>query len=91
MAWGAVRKLRTVIDNVRRILAVEYVAAARAVDLRAPLVPAAATGALVELLRRDVDGPGPDRFLAPDLAATEELLRRDEPARVVADAGCSLA
>ena len=39
MAWLAVRKLRKVIDNVRRILAVEYICAARAIDLRAPLEP----------------------------------------------------
>lgn len=74
MAWLASRKLRTVVANVRRILAVEYVCAARAIELRAPLDPAPATGALVELLRERVDGPGPDRFLAPELAATESLL-----------------
>ena len=45
MGWGAVRKLRRVVDNVRRILAIEYVVAARAIDLRQPLGPAAATGA----------------------------------------------
>ncbi len=74
MAWNAARKLRTVIANVRRVLAVEYVIAARAIDLRAPLQPAEATGALVELLRAVVDGPGPDRFLAPELHRAERLL-----------------
>lgn len=75
MAWLSVRKLRKVIDNVRRILAVEYVAAARAVELRAPLEPAAGTGALISALRADVPGPGPDRYLAPELEAAEVLLR----------------
>jgi histidine ammonia-lyase len=74
MAWLAVRKLRKVIDNVRRILAVEYVCAARAIDLRAPLVPSKPTGALLALLRTDVVGMGPDRFLAPELAAAEAIL-----------------
>jgi len=74
MAWLAVRKLRSLIDNVRRILAVEYVCAARAIDLRAPLAPSPATGALLTLLRVDVDGIGPDRFLAPELGAAEALL-----------------
>ena len=32
------------------------------------------TGALVDLLRTRVDGPGPDRYLAPDLGAAESLL-----------------
>ena len=58
MAWGAVRKLRKVIDNVRRILAVEYVAAARAVDLRRPLEPAAASAAVISVVRRRVDETG---------------------------------
>ena len=73
MAWGAARKLRKVIDNVRRILAVEATVAARAIDLRAPLEPAAGTGAALAALREVVGGPGPDRVVAPELAAVEEL------------------
>ncbi len=79
MAWGAVRKLRRVVDNVRRILAVEWVIAARAIELRAPLDPAAPTGQLVALLRTEVPGRGPDRFLSPELQAAETLLRSDAP------------
>ena len=75
MAWGAVRKLRTVIDNVRRILAIEYVIAARAIELRQPLQPSPATGTLVALLRHRVAGPGPDRFLSPELLESELLLK----------------
>lgn len=74
MAWNAARKLRRVIDNVRRIVAVELVVAARGIDLRAPLQPAEATGAVMELLRQQVGGPGPDRYLSPDLVASEQLL-----------------
>ncbi len=91
MAWGSVRKLRRIVDNVRRILAVEYVVAARAVDLRAPLVPAAATGAAIALLRDSVPGPGPDRHLAPELAAAEALLAADAPAGALAAVGVALA
>ncbi len=75
MAWSSARKLRRVIDNVRRILAVELVCAARAIELRAPLRPAAATGAAVDLLRTAVPGVGADRFLSPELTTTEALLR----------------
>ena len=74
MGWGAARKLRGVIDNLRRILAIEWVAAARAIDLRAPLRPAGATAAAVSLLRTEVPGPGPDRPLSPELQAAERLL-----------------
>lgn len=76
MAWGAVRKLRTVVDNLRRILAIELVIGARAVDLRAPLQPARATGAVITALREVVPGPGPDRQLAPELRAAETFLRK---------------
>jgi histidine ammonia-lyase len=72
LAWSAARKLRVAVANLRRILAVELVAAARGLDLRAPLAPAAGTGAALAALRTRVPGPGPDRRLAPELAAAEE-------------------
>jgi histidine ammonia-lyase len=75
MGWGAARKLRQVLDNLARIVAVEVLCAGHGLDLRAPLRPAPATGAVRDLLRTRVAGPGPDRFLAPDLAASEELVR----------------
>ncbi len=90
MAWGSVRKLRRLIDNVRRILAVEYVTAARAVELRAPLEPGVATGAVIDLLRTRVAGPGPDRYLSPDLAEAEALLAADAPAGALRDVGVEL-
>jgi histidine ammonia-lyase len=75
MGWGAALKLRTVLENLTHILAVELVAASRALDLRAPLQPAPATSAVRDLLRKHVAGPGPDRVLAPELAAAEVLVR----------------
>jgi histidine ammonia-lyase len=74
MGWGAARKLRSALANLRRILAVELVTAARAIDLRAPLQASPATAAAIAELRRSVPGPAADRFLAPELAAAEELL-----------------
>jgi histidine ammonia-lyase len=74
MGWGAARKLRGSIANLGRILAVELTCAARALDLRAPLRPAAGTGAAQRALREVVAGPGPDRYLAPELAAAESLV-----------------
>ena len=75
MGWGAALKLRSVLDNLMRILAVELVSAARAQDFRRPLKAAPATGAVRDLLRKHVQGVGPDRYLAPELAAAEELIR----------------
>jgi histidine ammonia-lyase len=75
LGWGAARKLRTSVENLRRIVAVELTAAARGLDLRAPLRPAAGTGAALAALREVVPGPGPDRTLAPELAAAERACR----------------
>jgi len=75
MGWGAALKLRTVLDNLAHILAVELCAAARAQELRQPLEPAPATGAVRKLLRKHVAGVGPDRVLAPEISAAEALIR----------------
>jgi histidine ammonia-lyase len=74
MAWGAARKLRRSLANLRRILAVELTCAARGLELREPLAPAPASAAAVGALREVAPGPGPDRWIAPELAAVEELL-----------------
>lgn len=76
MGWSAARKLRTAVDALGRIIAVELYAATRAIELRDGLVPAPASAAAVAALRAaGVAGPGPDRFLAPDLAAAEGFVR----------------
>lgn len=73
--WAAAQKLRRSVANLGRILAVEVVCAAAAIDLRAPLVPGAGTGAALGAIRERVAGPGPDRWLSPDLRAVEDLVR----------------
>jgi histidine ammonia-lyase len=75
MGWGAARKLRAVVANLTRVVAVELCCASRALDLRAPLTPAPGTAAALSVVRSRVPGPGPDRFMAPELAAVEELVR----------------
>ncbi|MFJ3710858.1 MULTISPECIES: histidine ammonia-lyase [unclassified Streptomyces] len=76
MGWSAARKLRTAVDNLTRIIAIELYAATRAVELRAGLSPAPASSAVIEAVRKaGVEGPGPDRFLAPDLAAADAFVR----------------
>ena len=84
MGWGAALKLRAVLDNVARILAIELMAASRALELRAPLKPAAATAAVRDAIRKRVPGAGPDRFVAPELAAVEALVRDGSVVKVAA-------
>jgi histidine ammonia-lyase len=92
MGWSAARKLRAAIANLTRILAVELVCAARGIELRAPLAPAAGTAAAVRALRdAGVAGAGPDRWLAPELAAAEQLLDGDALLAAVQDATGALA
>ena len=76
MGWHAGRKLRKAIDNLRRILAIELVTAARAVELRAPHKPSPVTGELISILRERVPGMGPDRELSSELEAANQLLKR---------------
>lgn len=76
MGWSAARKLRTAVGNLGRIIAVELYAATRAIELRDGLTPAPASRAAIEALRAaGVQGPGPDRFLAPDLEAADAFVR----------------
>ena len=76
MGWSAARKLRRSIDGLTRVVAIEVLTAARALDLRAPLEPSPATGAVVRVLRESgIAGPGPDRHLSPEIETAVELVR----------------
>ncbi|GAA2007153.1 histidine ammonia-lyase [Microbacterium ulmi] len=75
MGWAAGRKLRRAIDGLARVLAIEVLTASRALDLRAPLLPGRATGAVRDLVRSVAGGPGPDRFVSPEIEAVAELVR----------------
>jgi histidine ammonia-lyase len=74
MGWSAARKLRRAVDGLTRVLAIELLTAARGLEQRAPLAPAPATAAVVTALRGTVGGPGPDRFLAPEIEAAVEFV-----------------
>ena len=78
MGWSAGRKLRRAVDGLTRVLAIELMIAARALDLRAPLTPAPGTAAAVAALRASVPGAGADRYLTPEIEATVMLVRSGE-------------
>jgi histidine ammonia-lyase len=76
MGWSGARKLRRAVDGLTRVIAIEVLTAARALDLRRPLEPSPATGAVVGLLRSSgIQGPGPDRHLSPEIETAVELVR----------------
>jgi histidine ammonia-lyase len=75
MGWSAARKLRRSVDGLTRVVAIEILTAARALDLRAPLEPSPATGAVVRTLRdAGIAGPGPDRHLSPEIETAVSLV-----------------
>jgi histidine ammonia-lyase len=75
MGWAAARKLRRSVDGLGRVLAIEIMTAARGAELRAPLVPGPATGAVLAAVREVAAGPGPDRYLSPEIEAVVALVQ----------------
>jgi histidine ammonia-lyase len=84
MGWTAAMRTRRSVADLRRVVAVEALCAAQALDLRETLDPEArlqagpGTAAVRKSLRRHVAHLGPDRFLAPDLAAADAWLASGE-------------
>jgi histidine ammonia-lyase len=81
-AW----KLGRVVENVRRVLAIEALCAARGLDLRAPLAPGPGIAAAHRLIRSVVPAPEGDRPLYRDIAAIDGLCAGGDLARAVAAA-----
>jgi len=75
MGWHAARKLRRSLSAFADVLAIELVASSRAMALRAPLTASPATSAVVDLVNSVTGGPGPDRWMSPQLTHVGELVR----------------
>lgn len=74
MGWSAARKLRKAIENLTHIVAIELVTASRAIELRAPLEPSPITKSIIKSLREVTPGPGPDRYLSPELQQASQFV-----------------
>ncbi|GIF40970.1 histidine ammonia-lyase [Actinoplanes xinjiangensis] len=74
MGWAAAKKLRTVLDNLTSLLAVELLSAVRGLQLRAPLTPSAAGVAALAAVTPFAGAPGPDIFLAPVLEQARSVV-----------------
>lgn len=75
MGTTAARKLRTVVSNVTKVLAIEYLAAAQAIDFGSGKLGAGTKKAYDEL-RRVVPRLHEDREMHPDLVKAEELIQK---------------
>lgn len=78
MGWGAARKLLTVVDNVRRVIAIEILCAVEAIGYRAPLTPAEGTGRLVSAIRQRVPALEGDRPHTADIEAVAGMIESGE-------------
>ncbi len=74
MGWAAGRKLRTVLDNLTSLLAVELLAAVRGLQLREPLRPSPAGRLAIAAAEPFAGRPGPDVYLAPVLESARALV-----------------
>jgi histidine ammonia-lyase len=74
MGAHAAWKLTRVVTNVRRVLAIEALCAARGLDLRLPLVPGPGVAAAHRAVRAVVPPVEGDRALYKDIGALESLL-----------------
>jgi histidine ammonia-lyase len=80
MGANAARHAMEITDNVRYVLAIEFLAAAQAVDLR-PNGPAhlgRGTTAAYEIIRKRVDFLEHDRETTPDILVLTELIKSGE-------------
>jgi len=86
MGWTAGLQLHAVRTHVASVLAIEALSAAQALDLRAPLAPAAGTAAGRDAVRAVVPHLDEDREMAPDIAAATDLVASGGFVRGVAGA-----
>jgi histidine ammonia-lyase len=75
MGMTAALKFRQIVENAERLLAIELLCAAQALDYRAPLKPARRVGEAHARLREVVKGLGEDRVLSGDIEAMAAAVR----------------
>ncbi len=77
MGANAATKMYRVVKNVQRVLAIELLTAAQALDLRRPLKSSAAIEKVHAALRKEVSMMEHDRILHDDLVTAERFLNND--------------
>lgn len=74
MGWGAARKLLTVVENVRRVLAIEILCGVQAIEYRAPLDPGAGVARIVAAVRDQVPPLDRDRSHSADIETVTRMI-----------------
>ncbi len=82
MGMTAARKSREIAKNVTQVLAIELLTACQAIDIGDKnLNLAPATKAVYDLIRQKVSFMASDRYISPDIAAVEQLVKSGEIVR----------
>ncbi|WP_089717250.1 histidine ammonia-lyase [Candidatus Entotheonella palauensis] len=87
MGMHAARKAVEILENLEHVLAIELLCCVQALDMRAPLKPAAMTAAVRELLRKQVAFWDEDRLMHTDIERARALLRSGRIVQTV-EAAC---
>jgi histidine ammonia-lyase len=74
MGWGAGKKLAQVIDNARRVIAIEILCATQGIEYRRPLSPGTGAGAVADLIREHVPTLDEDRALSEEIETVAALI-----------------
>lgn len=75
MGTTAARKAVNICDNAERVLAIELLCAAQAIDFREGLRPGVGSNAAYQAIRRTIPHLGADRVVAKDIAAMVGIIR----------------
>ncbi|MXY40571.1 MAG: histidine ammonia-lyase [Rhodospirillaceae bacterium] len=75
MATHGARRLAEMNDNLAKIVAIEWLAAAQGIGFRAPLKTSVRLGSAIARLRTVVPPLEEDRYMAPDIEAAVDLAR----------------
>lgn len=78
MGWHAGLKLRKGIDGLARVIAIELLTSARALDMRDGGVSTSKSSPVItavrKVIRTKVEGPATDRYIAPEIEAVVQLV-----------------
>jgi histidine ammonia-lyase len=72
-----------VVDNVRRVLAIEILCAVQGIEYRAPLTPGTGTGRVCAAIRQHVPRLDADRSPAAEIEVVAGMIERGELSNLV--------
>ncbi|HVF54992.1 MAG TPA: histidine ammonia-lyase [Pyrinomonadaceae bacterium] len=78
MGMTGATKLRTIVENIEHVVAIELLCAAEGLEYRAPLQPGRGVREAYRIVRGHVPRLGRDRALSPDIKKIAEAIRRGD-------------